>query len=53
MPRGKELEQLPMSNIAPGAGEDSTKMDRENLQGMMGGEQVTPAKAGNDQKKRG
>lgn len=53
MPRGKELEQLPMSTIAPGAGEDSTKMDRENLQGMMDGEQVTPAKAGNNKKKRG
>ncbi|GLB58092.1 hypothetical protein [Cytobacillus sp. NCCP-133] len=35
MPRGEELEQLPMANIAPGAGDDSTGVDRELLQDMM------------------
>ncbi|CAM3431707.1 hypothetical protein [Cytobacillus oceanisediminis] len=52
MPRGKELEQLPMANIAPGAGDDSTEMDREMLQGIVEEERVTPAKVKNE-KKRG
>lgn len=52
MPRGKELEQLPMANIAPGAGDDSTGMDREMLQGIVEEERVTPAKVKNE-KKRG
>ncbi|MEK3853253.1 hypothetical protein [Cytobacillus sp. FSL H8-0458] len=52
MPRGKELEQLPMSNIAPGAGEDSTDRDRERLQGIIQNERATPARIKNE-KKRG
>lgn len=43
MPRGKELEQLPMANIAPGAGEDSTDRDREMLQGIVQDDRATPA----------
>ncbi|MBE3570582.1 MAG: hypothetical protein IMW92_10850 [Bacillales bacterium] len=31
MPRGKELEQLPMSNIAPGAGEDPGRFQRRDI----------------------
>ncbi|WP_180954554.1 hypothetical protein [Bacillus sp. V5-8f] len=31
MPRGKELEQLPMANTAPSAGRDMRKWDRESL----------------------
>ncbi|GHI00905.1 hypothetical protein [Neobacillus kokaensis] len=31
MPRGKELEQLPMSNTLPGAGKDAGKFNREIL----------------------
>jgi hypothetical protein len=31
MPRGKELEQLPMSNIAPSIGDDQTKTNRVSL----------------------
>lgn len=31
MPRGKELEQLPMAHIAPGAGRGLGKWDRESL----------------------
>jgi hypothetical protein len=50
MPRGKELEQLPMANIAPGAGEDST--DRDRLQGIIQDERATPARIKNE-KKRG
>ncbi|KAF0824744.1 hypothetical protein LIS77_18100 [Cytobacillus firmus] len=44
MPRGKELEQLPMANAAPGAGEDSTDRDRERLQGIVQDERATPAR---------
>ena len=35
MPRGKELEQLPMSNIAPGAGKDASSINREVLGGSV------------------
>ncbi len=31
LPRGKELEQLPMANTIPGAGKDSGKFNREVL----------------------
>lgn len=31
MPRGKELEQLPMSNIAPSAGEDRGQFQRREI----------------------
>lgn len=31
MPRGKELEQMPMANIAPGSGKDMGKWDRKSL----------------------
>jgi hypothetical protein len=53
MPRGKELEQLPMSNIAPGTGMDQTPIDREVLSG--GGideERPHPSKAGQNQTKK-
>lgn len=43
MPRGKELEQLPMSNIAPGAGKDATLNNREVLGGIVQGEQPEPS----------
>lgn len=47
MPRGKELEQLPMSNIgAPSIGEDNSRFNRTNLEGMEMEEQPTPSKAG-------
>jgi hypothetical protein len=36
MPRGKELEQLPMANIAPSMGEDKSKYNRKSLNGMVG-----------------
>ncbi|MBY6051318.1 hypothetical protein [Cytobacillus firmus] len=48
MPSGKELEQLPMANAAPGAGEDSTDRDRERLQGIVQDERATPAKMKNE-----
>jgi hypothetical protein len=44
MPRGKELEQLPMSNIAPGAGDDRSKMDREILGSIVEEERPRPNK---------
>lgn len=31
LPRGKELEQLPMANTIPGAGKDAGKFNREVL----------------------
>jgi hypothetical protein len=40
MPRGKELEQLPMSNISPGAGKDARNTNREVLKGIV--QQVQP-----------
>ncbi|WP_423798795.1 hypothetical protein [Neobacillus sp. SAB-20_R2A] len=43
MPRGKELEQLPMSNIAPGAGKDPGKYDREVLGTITQQAQPQPA----------
>lgn len=45
MPREKELEQLPQSNIAPGMGNDRSKMDREILGSIVQGEQPRPSKA--------
>lgn len=43
MPRGKELEQLPMANIAPGAGNDASKFDREVLRGNTPQTQPQPS----------
>ncbi|MBV7506861.1 hypothetical protein KW850_16490 [Bacillus sp. sid0103] len=42
MPRGKELEQLPMANIAPGAGKDANRNNREVLGGIVQGVQPEP-----------
>ncbi|MDN3018766.1 hypothetical protein V7161_12530 [Neobacillus drentensis] len=42
MPRGKELEQLPMANIAPGAGKDAGKYNREVLGSIVQQEQPHP-----------
>jgi hypothetical protein len=44
MPRGKELEQLPMANMAPGAGKDAGKFDREILGTIISKEQPQPSK---------
>jgi hypothetical protein len=43
MPRGKELEQLPMANIAPGAGKDASSYDREVLGTIISKEQPQPS----------
>lgn len=43
MPRGKELEQLPMANIAHEAGKDATRNNREVLEGMVRNAQPAPA----------
>jgi len=53
MPRGKELEQLPMSNIAPSAGLDLGPLNRSELTGISGREQPHPSsiKSGNKDKK--
>lgn len=44
MPRGKELEQLPMANTMPGAGEGHSKFDRDVLTGITTDESPMPAK---------
>lgn len=43
MPRGKELEQLPMANIAPGAGKDASRNNRDVLGGIVANDQPQPA----------
>ncbi|WP_198158806.1 hypothetical protein [Robertmurraya korlensis] len=45
MPRGKELEQLPMANTLPGAGKDTSKMNRTELSGITVGDMPKPAQA--------
>lgn len=50
MPRGKELEQLPMSNTLPGMGEDRSTYKREVLGTIVTGEQPQPAKGKNSKK---
>lgn len=45
MPRGKEMEQLPMSNTAPSMGKDHSKFDREVLGSLVDGERPKPYKA--------
>lgn len=44
MPRGKELEQLPIANTLPGMGEDRSKFDRNVLTGITTDERPMPAK---------
>ncbi len=51
MPRGKELEQLPMANIAPGAGKDSSPTNRDILTSGYSNEGPFPSKAGDHKKK--
>jgi hypothetical protein len=43
MPRGKELEQLPAGNIAPGAGKDQGRFKREVLESIEQNEQPHPS----------
>lgn len=43
MPRGKELKQLPMANIAPGAGKDAGTNNREVLGSIVQQDQPQPA----------
>lgn len=42
MPRGKELEQLPMANTAPGTGKDQGRYRREILESIEQNEQPEP-----------
>lgn len=43
LPRGKELEQLPMANTLPSAGKDTSNMNRTTLTGMTEGDMPKPA----------
>jgi hypothetical protein len=51
MPRGKELEQLPMANIAPGAGEDASTLNREFLSGDIDQQGPFPSKVQKQERK--
>ncbi|WP_338451722.1 hypothetical protein R4Z09_07555 [Niallia oryzisoli] len=49
MPRGKELEQLPMANTsAPSIGDDKSKFNRTNLSGMTREARPAPSMAGRE-----
>lgn len=50
MPRGKELEQLPMATTLPGAGEDQSNFTREILSSVTSDERPTPAKIAEEEK---
>jgi hypothetical protein len=53
VPSGKELEQLPMSNIAPGMGQDQSQFDRKILNGYVDDEiRPMPSKAAKEDKKK-
>ncbi|WP_251553722.1 hypothetical protein [Neobacillus muris] len=43
MPRGKELERLPMANALPGAGKDKSQYKRESLTSIVQNEQPQPS----------
>lgn len=43
LPKGKELEQLPMANTLPSAGKDTSNMNRTTLTGMTEGEMPKPS----------
>lgn len=43
LPSGKELEQLPMANTLPGAGKDTSKMNRTTLTGVTESDLPKPA----------
>jgi hypothetical protein len=49
LPRGKELEQLPIANTLPGMGEDRSKFDRDILTGITNNVRTMPAKVEEDQ----
>lgn len=51
MPRGKELEQLPQSNIAPGIGESRGPMERESLSSFVDEVRPKPSKVGQQDSK--
>ncbi|WP_176167360.1 hypothetical protein [Mesobacillus jeotgali] len=52
MPRGKELEQLPMANTLPGMGEDRSKYNREILTGITEDVRAMPSKISENSKNR-
>jgi hypothetical protein len=51
MPSGKELEQLPAANIAPGAGKDQGRFQREILEGFAPHDQPHPSRVKSDKAK--
>ena len=46
MPSGKELEQLPMTNTAPGMGENRGPFEKESLSSFVDEVRPRPSKAG-------
>ncbi|WP_175384336.1 hypothetical protein [Bacillus sp. FJAT-27225] len=53
MPRGKELQQLPMSTIAPGAGKDRGPFERQSLKSVARDTQPQPSSIRNEQLEKG
>jgi hypothetical protein len=51
MPRGKELEQLPMANSLPGMGEDRSKYNWEILTGITESAGTQPAEGSQKKQK--
>jgi hypothetical protein len=51
MPSGKELEQLPMTNTAPGIGENRGPFEKESLSSFVDEVRPQPSKVGEQIKK--
>lgn len=51
MPSGKELEQLPMTNTAPGMGENRSPFDRETLSSFVDEVRPMPSQVKEQKKK--
>jgi hypothetical protein len=49
LPRGKELEQLPMPNTAPGMGDDQRNINRTSLEGITSADSPSPSKIASKQ----
>jgi hypothetical protein len=49
MPSGKELEQLPMTNLAPGIGENRGPLKKESLSSFVDEVRPQPSKAGDQE----
>jgi len=51
LPSGKELEQLPMTNTAPGIGENRGPFEKESLSSFVDEVRPQPSKVGEEKEK--